>query len=364
MRGRWRRFFHTCGWTVPLLVVLLCSALLSGLLVLAAQHANASMRSGFWDANNAKQDALLVGSWAFTSAHSNIESLMVDLQQLNLDDNALLLVARSVSRSLALILPLLALLAALALSQHVSFPTTSYSTRSRAVARGILNLAIPLLMGLALVIESRILKVPLPVNQWSRVLVWLGFIAAYFAAFSFLGIWISRRTHHIKTAVWISLSLFVALFMIQSSRELIMRFDGSYLPPVPDLPTEVRLSLFRPSGTPSVTPDREEMVAEYLAAVDAYSESVYAVVQHRYNLERWWHVLSPQLSFLEVSGQLLQAELAGTVDVLYSSERGDKVPSLLALMSTIWQETAWLLLLCALAGWASRRPARKRSASS
>jgi hypothetical protein len=215
----------------------------------------------------------------------------------------------------------------------------------------LLSLAVPITVGLFLVLESRVLEIAFVWSQWSRLIVWLGCIGIYFAAFLFLGSWISQSVRHVKTAAWIFLSLFVALFMIQSSRALLMRFDGSLLPPAPDLPQEVRLSLFRPSGEPQVIPEREAMVADYLASVDAYSESIHTVVAARYRLERWWHVVSPHLLLDEVSSQLLQTQLADVMDVVFTPESEDTAPSLTASLMSVWPELAWLALLACLTGF-------------
>ena len=353
-------------WLQPTLVALLCIGLLVCLLALAAgvgnQHGRFSLRNS-WDYQ--EPDALLVGSWQFATAHSNTSSLLSDRQwQLDVDGNSLLLVTKNAVPPLTLILPLLALFASLALARgRPAVPTTS-ATRSYAVTHGILSLAVPIVVGLFLVVESFNLEIPFSWTQWSRALVWLGCVGIYFSTFLFLGSWISQHVRHVKTAAWIFLSLFVALFMIQSSRELIMRFDGSYLLPVPDLPQEVRLSLFRPSGEPRVTPDREEMVADYLESVDAYSESVHAVVASRYRLERWWHIVSPQLLLTEISGQLLQTQLANVVDVIAAPKSEDKDPSLAASLMSVGPEMAWLAMLFCIAGLGSWFAARKREISS
>jgi hypothetical protein len=186
----------------------------------------------------------------------------------------------------------------------------------------------------------------------------LGCLGVYFTTFVLIGSWISRRVDSVGIATWIFLGLFVALFMIQGSRDLVMRFDGSSLVPVPELPTEVRLSLFRPSGEPRVTADREAMVADYLATVDAYSQSVYDVVSHRYILERWWHIVSPHLLLEEISEQLLQTQLASTMQLLAAPEGEGRDPSLLASLTAVGPELVWLLLLGGLAGfvaWISNR---------
>ena len=358
-----RRLLH------GVLVILLCLSLLVLLLMQTARVVNPSilksMREVQYSQYYQDQSFLLVGSWQFASAHKNIQVLQSQrLNLIDIHDNGLLLVAQDTTPSLILILPLLALFTSLALSRAKPTPATSRSIRSWALSMGLLSLAIPLIVGLFLVIESRILEIPTSWSQWSRALVWLGFVGTYFTTFLFLGSWISQRARHVKTAAWIFLSLFVALFMIQSSRELIMRFDGSKLPQVPDLPYEVQLSLFRPSGEPRVIPEREEIVADYLESVDAYSESIHAVVASRYRLERWWHIVSPQLLLSEISSQLLQVQLADVVDVINSPKSEDKDPSLVASLMSMGPEMAWLLLLCGLTGLGAWRiTARKREIS-
>jgi hypothetical protein len=183
---------------------------------------------------------------------------------------------------------------------------------------------------------------------WSRLGVWIVIVGVYFALFLFLGRWIRQGTRSTKRSLWICLTLVCAMVTIQGSRPLLMRVDGSILPAVPDLPTEVQLSLFRPSGEPHVTEDRVEVVDEYLTAVDAYSQRVHDIVARRYALERWWHVVSPQLLMDEVAGQLLQTEYADAVDVFFSQDRA--VPSLTTSLGAIWPEVAWLITLCSLCG--------------
>jgi hypothetical protein len=361
-------FFRHNNGTQTTLVTLLCLSLLVLLLMQVARGVNPSILGNLREIRYYQYyqdpDVLLIGSWQFASAHSNVQFLQSQrLRLIDIRDNGLLLVARDTTSSLALILPLLALFTALALSRAKPTQDVSRSVRHWILGMGLLSLTITIIVGLFLVIESRILEIPYSWSQWSRALVWLGIVGTYFATFLFLGRWISQCTRHIRTAAWILLSLFVALFMIQSSRELLMRFDGSHLPPVPDLPVEVRLSLFRPSGEPRVTPDREEMVANYLESVDAYSQSVHAVVAGRYRLERWWHVISPQLLLNEISSQLLQARLPDVVDVIVASR--SKEPSLMASLMSVAPEIAWLAILCCIAGLGTWRiTARKREIAS
>ena len=364
--ARLRNFVQHSKWLQPTLVILLCIGLLVCLLALASGVGSPYGRFSLRDSwGYQKPDALLVGCWQFATAHSNTSSLLSDRQwQLDVDGNSLLLVAKNAAPSLTLILPLLALFTSLALARGRPAVTTTCATRSCIVTDSILSLAVPIVVGLFLVVESFNLEIPFSWAQWSRTLCWLGFVGIYFSTFLFLGSWISRPTRHVKTAAWIFLSLFVALFMIQSSRELIMRFDGSYLPPVPDLPQEVRLSLFRPSGEPRVTLDREEMVADYLESVDAYSESIHAVVASQYRLERWWHIVSPQLLLTEISGQLLQSQLADVVDVIVAPKSEDKDPSLVASLMSVGPEMAWLAMLFCIAGLGSWFTACKREIAS
>jgi len=341
------------------LVAFLSLGLLVCLLALTANVINANIQSHYQSSRSYQDsDSLLIGSWRFASAHSNVQSLQSHRQLSNdIHKDALLLVARYATPNLGLILPLLALFTGLALVRANPALGTLRPIRSYALAHAILSLAVPLVVGVFLVIESRILEIPYSWSQWSRLLVWLVVIGTYFASFLFLGSWISQRVQHVKMAAWIFASLFIAMFMIQSTRGFLMRFDGSNLPPVPDLPTEVRLSLFCPSGEPRVTLDREEMVAEYLDSVDAYSESVHAVIRDRYDLERWWHAISPQLLLYELSYQVLQSQLADIVDVVYSP--GGRNPSLAASLAVIWPEAAWLTLLCSLSGLSTVIAARK-----
>ena len=368
MISRLSGLLQRCRRLHEVLVILLCLSLLALLLMQAAREINPSILRNFGEIQRSQyyQDPniLLVGSWQFASAHRNIQFFQSQrLRLIDIHDNGLLLVARDTTPSLVFILPLLALFAALALSQVKSTPDMSRSIRSWVLSRGLLSLAIPIIVGLFLVIESQILEIPTAWSQWSRVLVWLGFVGTYFTIFLFLGSWISQCTRHVKTVAWVFLSLFVALFMIQSSRELVMRFDGSKLPQVPDLPHEVKLSLFRPSGEPRVTPDREEMVADYLASVDAYSQSVHAVVARRYDLERWWHVASPQLLLTEISSQLLQTQVVDIVDVVFTSKSEDREAGLAISLRSVWPEIAWLVLLCCIAVFGAWMAERKRESA-
>jgi len=366
MMARLRNLVQHCRWLQPTLVALLCIGLLVCLLALAAGVGSPYGRFSLRDSWGYQEpDALLVGSWQFATAHGNASSLLGNRQwQFDVDGNSLLLVAKNAVPPLTLILPLVALFASLALARGRPAVTTTCAPRFCAVTHGILSLAIPIVVGLFLVVESFNLEISFSWTQWSRALVWLACVGIYFTTFLFLGSWISQRTRRVKTAAWIFLSLFVALFMIQSSRELIMRIDGSALPPVPELQNEVRLSLFRPSGEPRVTPDREEMVADYLESVDAYSESVHAVVASRYRLERWWHVVSPQLLLGEISSQLLQTQLADIVDVIVAPKSEDKDPSLAASLMSAGPEMAWLLLLCGVTGLGAWSRMRKREIAS
>lgn len=348
-------------------VFLLCMALVACSLVQVARLSNPSIQFSLLNvARNQHKSTLIVDRWQFASAHGNIALLAENRQRtLAINESAVLLIAQSASPALSLILPLLALFTGFALARSTQGSDESSRTLSHqpALWMGMSCLSVPLIIGVFLVIEAHVLGIPLVWASWSRILVWLGCVGTYFPTFLFFGAWISRRTRHTKTAAWIFLSLFVAFFVIQGSRELVMRIDGSALPPVPELPTEVRLSLFRPSGEPRVIPEREQMVADYLESVDAYSESVHAVVASRYQLERWWHVVSPQLLLSEISSQLLQTQLADIVDVIVAPKSEDKDPSLVSSLMSVGPEIAWLAILCCIAGLGSWFTARKREIS-
>ena len=366
MISRLRNFSRSCKDLQAMLAMLLCLSLLVCVLVQEARVVNPSMRGYSREMQYYQdQDTLLIGSWQFASAHSNVGALQLNRQRMVdiIHENGLLLVARYATPTLALILPLLALFTGLALVRANPALHVFRSVRSWALCVGLLSLAVPIVVGLFLILESRSLEIPFSWSQWSRLLVWLGFVGTYFATFLVLGTWISHHVRHVRTAVWIFASLLVAMFMIQSGRELIVRFDGSHLPPVPELPVEVRLSLFRPSGEPRVTRDRETMVATYLESVDAYSNSVHAVVEHRYGLERWWHVVSPQLLLYELSYQLLQAQLADIVDVVYALENEGKEPSMMSSLTSVWPEMVWLILLCGFSGLGAGITARKQASA-
>jgi hypothetical protein len=334
-----------------LLVVLLCMATLVCVLMQVASTSNPSIREGLQThAVASGQDMPITGTWTFATAHENVHVLSLHRQaRSGIPGHVLFSPAQDATWVLSQVLPFLGLLGALALvhfapgrlSIHVLFCGT-----------------VPLTVGLFLLLESHILGIPMLWSHWARVLVWLGAVGLHFSAFLFLGRWIAGRVRHLKTAVWIALSLVVALFFIQNSRSPFMRFDGSELPPVPNLPTEVRLSLFRPSGVPDVTTDREEAVDAYLASVDAYSEAVHAIAARRYGLERWWHIASPHLLLDEISIQLLQADHAHVVDALYAAKSGP--PSLAASLRAVWPEILWLAVLGFLAAWASCAAARRR----
>lgn len=341
------------------LIILACLAVLAGLLVQSGSVTRSNLRNSQW---YQATDAEIVGSWRFASAHANVTSLL-ELARLSADveEMGLLFAAQDLAPALTLALPLLGLLAALAFNWTNPRGVDKGYHPARARPQIILCIAIPIMSTLYLLWQAHRLELPLEWDQGCRLLVWLACIGIYFTSFLLMGTWISNHVGRFRTATWIFLSLVVALFMIQGSRDLVMRFDGSSLPPVPDLPAEVRLSLFRPSGEPRVTADREALVADYLSSVDAYSQSVYDVVSHRYNLERWWHVVSPHLLLEELSDQLLQTELARTVHLLAAPERDEQEPSLFASMIAVGPELIWLLFLGGLTGltvWISNRRQR------
>lgn len=346
----WRRLPRYCKRVHAMWVFLLCVGLLVCVLTQVARVTNPSIRSSLLEVSiNQHKSTLIVGRWQFASAHSNVAIVSEYRQRrLAIKECALLLMAQSTSSALGFILPLLAIFAGLALTRSTqgSCEPSLITPRHTVLWMGVLCFSIPLVIGVFLVIESHILRIPHVWATWSRILVWMGCVGTYFAGFLFFGSWISRLTQHTKMAAWIFLSLFVAFFVIQGSRELAMRVDGSALPPVPELPAEVRLSLFRPSGEPRVTSDREEMVADYLAAVDSYSESLHALASRQYMLERWWHVVSPQLLLSEISLQVLQSQFADVVDVAFSAGHEDQEASLMASLASVWLELVWLVLIC------------------
>ncbi|MBU1050695.1 hypothetical protein KKG90_11805 [Candidatus Bipolaricaulota bacterium] len=343
-------------WLYAVLIILACLGLLACLLVQSERVTRTNLQDSQWYGTT---DAEIVGSWQFASAHANIGSLL-DLARLSADaeEMDLLFAAQDLAPALALALPIMGLFAALAFASTNPRGADKACRRALALPHVILSIAIPAMIGLYLLWQSHRLEVPLLWSQAGRILIWLACIGVYFTTFLLIGGWISRRVGSVSKATWISLGLIVTLFMIQGSRDLVMRFDGSSLPPVPELPAEARLSLFRPSGQPHVTPDREAMVADYLSTVDAYSQSVYDLVSHRYSLERWWHVVSPHLLLNEVSDQLLQTQFASTVQLLAAPEGEDREPSLLASLTAVGPELIWLLWLGGLSGlvaWISER---------
>jgi hypothetical protein len=326
-----------------LLVVLLCLGALAGLLYEIGQVAVEQIAATTWGASSREGHGVLMGIWRFASAHENVFALNEARQQrLRLEQDAAFLVAQDVSTALTLALPFLALFAALALPLSRRVRLWAFV----GLALGVSSLVVACLWGIV-----RQQTWTMEPGAWSRLLVWIAFLTTYFTLFLLLGTWIRGVTRSTKKAVWICLSLIFAMLLIQGARPLLMRVDGSRLPPVPTLPTEVRLSLFRPSGEPRVTEDRVEMVEDYLASVDAYSEEVHKVVADRYTVERSWHVVSPQLLLRELAGQLLQSEYADIVDVVYSGRRSE--PGLAASLRAVWPEAVWLLVLCALAGTAA-----------
>ncbi len=346
-RGPVRRF----GSLRTGLVVLVVLGLLACVIADLSGHVGSSVRGlRLASSSMTSTDTSHVGRWEFASAHSNVQAL-VQFQQryIHFPDDALLVMAQTSMPTWILILPLVGLLAATALVRF---------GRSRARATVLLSGLVPLAIGSWLVIQAHVLEIPQVWSSWSRVLVWLVVLDLYFVLFLLLGTWINLTLRSLRRAVWVLVGLFVVLFAIQGARPVLMRMDGAALPAVPELPTEVRLSLFRPSGEPRVTPDRVEMVDAYLQSVDAYSEAVHDVVRRRYNLERWWNAASPQLLLSEMAGQLLQNDYANTTDVIYTPSR--RSPSLFASMGAIWPESAWLAAACCLVGWGVQTSSRKR----
>lgn len=207
-----------------MLAVVLCLSLLVCVLVQVTGVVNPSIRDYSREMQYYQDpDTLLVGSWQFASAHSNVGILQLNRQRMvDIHENGLLLVARYATPTLALILPLLALFTGLALVRANSALHVFRSVRSWALWVGLLSLAVPIIVGLFLILESRSLEIRFSWSQWSRLLVWLGFVGTYFATFLVLGTWISHCVRHVRTAAWIFASLFVAMFMIQSSREFIV----------------------------------------------------------------------------------------------------------------------------------------------
>ncbi len=349
----------TCKRIRALIVIVLCVGLLAVALFQVARVANPSIRNSIWKAAiNEHKSPWIVLRWQFASAHSNLTYLADDFQRrVAAEESVGLLVARSATPTLAFILPLLGLFAGLALQRYTqpSSLSSHVHARQRLFWIGLLSAAVLLLIGGFLVLETHILEASFDWSQWCRLLVWLLVLGVYFSSFTFAGSWISQRVNKDKTIVWIILSLFVALFILQASREPLMRVDGSLLPNIPQLPAEVRMSLFRPSGTPQVIPEREEMIAEYLASVDAYSESIHCLAAHQYNLERWWHVACPPLLLSEISGQLLQTQFNNIVDVVFSEQGSNRRPSLASSLVCVWPEVAWLCLIMGCVAWAATR---------
>ncbi len=333
------------------LVLILCLGTLVGVSYQVARTASDEIiDTAAWAQMSTQGGKSVLGVWQFASAHENVLALNVIRQQVfRVDTEVMLLVARNVSAALALALPLLGLFAGLALPPRC---------RLRIFTSIGLDLGVPLgvAVSLAWVASSRGWTMGPAV--WSRLGVWIVIVGAYFVLFLLLGRWIQQRTRSAKRSLWICLTLICAMVTIQGTRPLLMRVDGSIFPAVPDLPTEVALSLFRPSGEPQVTADRVEIVDEYLAAVDAYSQRVHEIVARRYAVERWWHVVSPQLLMDEVAGQLLQTEYSNAIDVFFSEDRA--VPGLAASLITVWPEVAWLVALCGLFGIAGLTVRRRK----
>ena len=334
------------------LVLVLCLGTVAGLTVqVGRMSCDAIGEATAWARMMAHQvKNTLLGVWRFASTHENVDALNATRQQvLRLETDAMFLVARDVSTALALVLPLLGLLTGVAL------PSLS---RFRAVTSIALAIGVPLILGVSLASFARQQGWMMSPDVWTRIGVWIVVVGAYFTLFLLLGNGIQRRTQSTKRSMWIVLTAFAAMLLIEGTRPLLMRVDGSDFPAVPDLPTEVRLSLFRPSGEPRVTADRVDIVEEYLTTVDAYSQRVHAIVARRYALERWWHAVSPQLLLREIASQLLQSEYASAIDVVFSADRGS--PSLAASLGAVWPEAAWLLALCGLLGVVGRRAKRRR----
>jgi len=340
--------------TRTVLVLLLCLGTLVALSHQVARTASDEMvATAAWTQSWVQDEESLMGSWQFASAHENVLALNVTRQQVfRVDTDVMLLVARDVSAALALALPLLGLFAGLALPAR---------SRLRVLAPVVLGVGVPLGVAVSLAWVASTHGWTMGPAVWSRLGVWIVIVSAYFNLFLLLGRWIQRRTGSTKRSLWVYLTLVCAMATIQGSRPLLMRVDGSIFPAVPDLPTEVKLSLFRPSGEPQVTADRVQIVDEYLAAVDTYSQQVHDVVAQRYALERWWHVVSPQLLMDEIAGQLLQTDYANAVDVVFSEDRAP--PSLATSLGAVWPEIAWLVALCGLCGAAGLRAERREGGS-
>ena len=322
------------------LVLVLCLGTVAGLTVQVGRTSCAAVvEATAWARPMAHQvKNTLLGVWRFASAHENVDALNATRQQaLRLETDAMFLVARDVSTALALVLPLLGLLTG------VAIPSLS---RFRAATSIALGIGVPLILIVSLASFARQQGWMMSPDAWTRIAVWVAIVDAYFTLFLLLGHWIQRRTQSMKRALWIVLTAFAAVLLIEGTRPLLMRVDGSVFPAVPGVPTEVRLSLFRPSGEPQVPEERVEIVEEYLTAVDAYSQQVHAIVARRYALERWWNAVSPQLLLREIASQLLQSEYANAIDVIYSSDR--RMPSLATSVNAVWPEAAWLLALCGL----------------
>lgn len=335
--------------TRTLLVILLCLGTLVGLLHQVARTASDEIvATAAWAQSWVQDEGSIMGLWQFASAHENVLALNAIRQQVfRVDTDVMLMVARDVSAALALVLPLLGLFAGLALPSR---------SRPRVLALIGLGLGTPLGVVVTLAWAASNRGWTMDPAVWSRLAVWIVIVGAYFVLFLLLGRWIQQRTRSVKRSLWICLGLVLAMVLIQGSRPLLMRVDGSVFPAVPDLPTEVRLSLFRPSGEPRVTEDRVEVVDEYLSAVDAYSQRVHEAIERRYALERWWHAVSPQLLMDEIAGQLLQTEYANAIDIVFSEDRAP--PSLVASLGAVWPEIAWLLTWCAVLGMGGL-PARR-----
>jgi len=293
------------------------------------------------------------------SAHANLWELSTDHQLYRgRRRNALYLVGKRLLFVLLLVLPVIAMAGGLLQGRQLA---RSHERRRTLIMFRMLGSVLTIVgaMALFVVLECHHLGIAPTSAQRTRVLVWAASMGLYAGVFLALSVWIGSRVRSARTATWILLSITIGLWMLEGSREPVFSLSSSPLPRVPELPTEVRMSLFRPSGEPRVTEDRQEFVEAYLDAVDAYSGALYESVRARYQTERLWHIFSPQLAMREISFQLLQDDFPTLAEIIYAPFRPYRLSRFGGTVSAVWPELVWFLALLGIFALLAVRRLRK-----
>jgi|GEM_PF-2051084 len=349
------------GIQSPWLALLLTGLILGVFLIVIATSVNPTLREELkspWSLM--MQGTRWTATWGPGTAHENLWTLSTDRQlQEGRETNALFLSCKRLLPAMLLILQIIGMGGGLLVGRALRL-RSDLGMLVRILAHvGAPVLVIGVLLGFMMV-ESRLLGLSTHPAQWGRVIVWVIGLGLYFGITFSLASWIGSRVKDVRRASWILLSLFVGLLLLEGSRELFWPMSASELPQVPELPTEVRRALFRPSGEPRVTEDREELVAEYLATVDNYSTGLAGAVEMRYRIERLWNFVCPQLVLREISFQLLQDDRATITEIIYMSTRPYRVPSLRASLAAVKAEAIWLVVAFVLLSCGALRSQIKR----